>query len=373
MTITIDTMRGRLLTLDEVHNRLARTEPMKAEPFTVGDAIRFSAEHDYHHGLLAQAGSDTVPVRVSLGLGQHARSYPLTRDSLEAACQTFGFKRDYVRDCPAALLVPHMNYWFREGLMDKRGKRDFQFIVDDQERMVAFTKQGLAPFSNLALLDQAVASIHKRFGTTEILADYKFHHNLRSTVLRLIVPEASQHLLGTGTADDDWTVGVQLKNSLTGQSQTSFEGYLFRWVCTNGQIDTRAASGSFTRRKDSTEAEVYEWARASVDEVLGGLEGALDAVQRLAQIGIEGSLADALRDVFDHYRIPLQYRPRIIRHLEEYEGEITMYVVMNAITQAANDPSMEPAAVESLLRIGGDFPYTADQRCGACHRLMHKH
>ncbi len=370
MSITIDEMSAKLLTLEQLRLQLARSEPVKAIPFTIGDGIRFSAEPGYHHGMSARDADEPMPVYVDLGGGP----LQLTRTALEEASAAVNLKKDYVRDCPAELVVPHLNYWFREGLFGKRKSRDFQFVVNDDGHAVTFTKRGLTPFSNMALLEQATAMIYKRFGRdTQILADYKLHHSLRSTTMRLVVPEASRALTGTGTDDDQWTIGLQLKNSLTGQSQTSFEGYLFRWVCTNGQIDTRAASGAYTRRKDATEAEVWEWARQSVDEALGGLEGALDVVHRLTQVIIEGSLADALRDVFEHYRISLVHRPKIIRYLEQYDGEITMYVVMNAITQVANDPTLEPSAVESLLRIGGDLPYTADQRCGACHRLMHQH
>ena len=87
-------------------------------------------------------------------------------------------------------------------------------------------------------------------------------------------------------------------------------------------------------------------------------------------------LTGTLRDVFSHYRISIHLRSKIIKILEEHDGEITMYVIQNAITQPPNEVDLEPSAVDSLLRVGGDLTYTANERCGAdnpCGRLLHSH
>lgn len=367
MTITVNDMEASLLTLDELREKLAATEALSPAYFSVGDPIRFEAEPSYNHGVTAKAADELVPVYVTLG---DNRPLQLTRAALEEMSLTVGLSRDNIATCPAELIIPWLNHWYRGGLAAKRGKHDYQFMVDtEQHQAVAFAKAGLAPFSNLKLLDCAEEMIHHRFGEGAVVVDPKLSHTLRQTTMRLVVVGVGGDVL----PDDTWSLGIQLKNSLTGASQTSMEGYLFRWVCTNGQIDTRASSGTYTRRKDSTEDEAYVWARDAVNNVLGGLEHSLDAVRSLTEIGIDGRLSDTLRDVFEHYRIALVHRPKVIRYLEEYDGEITMYVIMNAITQVANDSSLPPAVVESLLRVGGDFPYSADQRCGACHRILHTH
>lgn len=375
MTVTVDMMRSKLHTVEQARAVLGKTEPMRPHAFSVGDtSLKFRAEPGWNHGVKAKDGNEPVGVYARIGMGDYAYEYQLTRSSLEETCLAFGFPRSYVNTCPAELLIPHMNYWFREGLLDQPAKkRDFQFLISDT-RAVAFARQSLKPFSNLALLDQALAGIRERYGSeAEVLVDYKMSHTLRQTYLRLIVPSADTVIADSGTRDDVWSRGIAIKNSLTGASQTAIEGYLFRWVCTNGQIDSRANSGVWTRRKDATEAEVYSWARQAVDEALSGLDGAFDALGDLTQLTIDGSLGDTLRDVFEHYRIPIHQRPKIISILEDYDGEITMYVVMNAVTQVANEHGLDPNVVDSLLRVGGDLPYTADQRCGTCHRMLHSH
>jgi hypothetical protein len=84
------------------------------------------------------------------------------------------------------------------------------------------------PFSNLRLLERALEGIEAHYGAGEVLVDSKFAHSLRRTDIRLIVPENRRAMHRTGTDDDTWSAGIQLKNSLIGDVQTSIDGYLFR-------------------------------------------------------------------------------------------------------------------------------------------------
>lgn len=194
MSITVTDMSSKLLTLDQIAQVLQRSEPVTTHPFTVGDAIRFEAARDFNHASKAKDGDEPIGVYVTHGRPGFQHSFQLTRNTLEETCLTFGFPRAYVRDCPAELLVPHMNYWYREGLFNapRKGK-DFQFLING-DTAVAFTKQGMASFSNLALLEQAVAAITATHGDVTILADYKFSHTLRSTALRLILQIGRAHV-----------------------------------------------------------------------------------------------------------------------------------------------------------------------------------
>jgi len=143
---------------------------------------------------------------------------------------------------------------------------------------------------------------------------------------------------------------------------------LFRWWCTNGAIDTAASSGVWNRRQGQGE-DVYDWARMAVDDVLGGLEHSLDAVQNLVDVTLEGEVNETLRDIFQQYRVPAGEREAIIRQLVESD-QLTMYAVMQAITQVANRHDMNPLHAEHLMRVGGDIPHVANDRCGSCRRIL---
>lgn len=370
MTITVADMRSKLLTLDEVHTALSRTEPLATYNFTVGDSVRFKLDDGWYERLNELDGTDPVNAYVQLGRGPGVTEHRLTKDAILEATSVCGISKTYAARCPAPLLEPHLNYWFREGLATKPGHRDYQ-LLSAGGNGAAITRSSIVPFSNLRLLEEALAGIRAHHGpNTEILADYKFNHSLRRTHLRLIVPGTVRDITGVGDQDHPWCLGLQVKNSLTGESRTSIDGYLFSFTCTNGAIDTHATSGAWTRRGGGTEDQVYDWARHAVDEVLGGLEGSLDAVQDMVTIPIEGHANDVLRDVFEHYRVPLPERARIIEALIEAGGPLTMYTVMAAITAVANDASLDPAHVENLLRMGGDLPHAATSRCDACQRLL---
>ncbi len=365
-SITVETMRPKLLSLDTVRATLAATEPLSTVEFALGDQIHFEVEPGWQHGIDTRQDND--PVEAVARIGGH--DFPLTKAALLEAGSVCGLPKAYTARLPAELLAPQLNHWFQRGLAERRGAtRDYQLLVAAGLGS-ALTRASVTPFSNLRLLDEAEAGIRDAYGTdAEILVDYKFTHSLKRTHLRLIVPGHQRTITGTGTAEDIWSVGLQVVNSLTGDAKTAIEGYLFRWWCTNGATDTAASSGSWTRRSNGTDADVYEWARGAVDAVLGGLEPALDAVQALTEIPVDGSVTDVLRDVFTHYRIPVSDRTRITNNIIDAEGPLTMYSVMAAVTEAANGLT-EPAHIDNLLRVGGDLAHTATGRCGQCRRLM---
>lgn len=368
MSVTVEQMRPRLHTMSQLRDILATSEPLHHEDFTVGKHTRFRIGLGWQHGIDTKDADDPVYAAILLGGGRHLREHRLSKDALLQATSAIGLSKTYAARCPAPLLEPQLNYWFREGLHERKGTRDWRLLIHD-DLAVGITKPSIVPFSNLRLVDIAEQAIKARYGDDEILADYKLSHTLRRTTLRLVVPAASRTMHGTGTAADEWSLGLQLGNSLLGDAPTGLDGYLFRWVCTNGQIDARASAGQW-RRRAGNDDEVYQWATAAIDTVLGGLEPAFDAVQRLADIPIKGSVSDVLRDVFTHYTVPLADRTRIIAAVEAIDSDLTMYNLMAAITQAANETGIEPSRVDNLLRLGGDLPHAETSRCGACRRLM---
>ncbi len=370
-SISIDRMRPKLLPLSSVLDTLSSTEPLSTHEFSIGDRVAFEVDAGWQHGIDAKSGGEQVGVRAILGQPGSLREFPLTKDALLAATSLCGMGKGYAARCPAELLEPSLNYWYGRGLAERtRGVKDFQLLATGDVG-AAITRASITPFSNVRLAEEILGGISRRYESQpEVLVDYKFIHSLRRTHLRMVLPAQNRVMTGTGTDNDTWSVGVQLKNSLTGDERTSIEGYLFRWVCTNGAIDTSHSTGAWTRRGNSTEEDVYEWARATVDDVLGGLEPTLDAVQSLTKIPVEGEVNDVLRDVFTHYKVAVPERTRIIENMVEQGGDLTMYSVMAAVTQAANVADIDPAHIDNLLRMGGDLAHTAPGRCGSCRRLM---
>lgn len=358
-----DTMSAKLLTLDAVRERLATTEPVSVHDFTAGDGIRFAIDSVLGHGIDAVDNDAPVPAYVNIGQVGRATEYQLTKSVLTELAGMCGIRPTHALKCPPDLLEAHLNYWFRHGMVLKKGNRDWRFMIAD-DIATTITKQGFAPISNLAILDHTENALKWRWGGLDIMADYKMHHSLRRTDLRLVVLDCpAWTMTGTGVDDDRWSAGVQVRNSLAGHS-ASFEAYLFRWICTNGAIDQTATS-TITRKIDD---DPTEWVTHAVDDVLGGFDEAMAAVQRLTSISVEGHLSDVLKDLFTHYRLTVAERTRITAALLDAEP-LTMYAIMAAITEGANRPGLDPSTIDGLMRVGGDLPHTGAHRCKECLRI----
>lgn len=351
-TITVDSMRAKLYTLDQARTRLATTEPISTTPFQVGTDVAFRVGESWNANLESVKATDPVDATVRV----NGVDMQLTKEALLEAAAITGLTKAYTGRAPSRLTQDALNFWYRAGLVGK----DYQILAANGVAS-AITKSTLQPFSNLRLLDKVLEGIEDKYGVGEVLVDYKLNHTLNSTSLRLIVPESRRNMEDTGTPDDTWSMGVQLDNSLTGADQTQVSGYLFRWWCTNGATNTHS-KGVWSRKSGGQGEEVYDWAKRSVDEILGGLESELDDVQATAYMDLSGDFAAMATDVFNRYKIPLAQRSIITERLID-EGNFTMYALMQAITASANDATMDPKHVSRLLRVGGDLPHVANNRC----------
>lgn len=355
--ITIDDVRDKMLSLDQVREQLATTEPLVEVRLTRNDDLRFHLEPGWNHdsrSLEAEAPVDAT-VRAD------GREFTLTKGALLEATRLCGLTSAYVQRTPARLVEPVLNWFFDGGTTT-----DYKALVVNGQ-VSGISKASVQPFSNLRLTDAVLGAVEHRYGAGEVLADRKFWHDLRSTTLRLVVPEHQRMIEHTGTDNDSWSVGVEILNSLSGDHSTSLQGYLFRYWCTNGSTDTHATSGTWSRR-DGQGDEVYEWARHAVDDVLGGLEGTLDRVQEMANTSIQGETVQILQDVFTRYRVPTQQRQDITNAMVE-TPHLTEYSLMQAVTAAANSPELSPNVVNQLLRAGGNLPHALSSRCESCRRM----
>lgn len=370
-------MRQQLLPLRTVMEALAAHEPLDAVPFTIGDQIHFDVASAWEFGLDAKPVTDMVGVWITIGGGRGKQEFQLSKEALRSFVAQTGMPYGYAERLPAQLLGPQLNYWYREGLIEKaRGNPDFK-ILTSRGKAVALAKQTAKPFSNVQLLHHVMAGIETFYGDgVTIMADPKFSHSLLQTRVRLVLPTISRTITGSSEPNDDWSVGVLLKNSLNGNGKTSVEGYLFRWVCSNGAIDVRNPFGGTWSRGGpgsyGQEADVHQWAQATVGELLAHIDHSLDAVQAMTEVTLQGNVADVLKDVFETYKIRANDRPKIIELLSHHQ-RITMYEVMQAITQVANAAKLEPTMVETLQRLGGELPHAASSMCDSCRRLSHSH
>jgi hypothetical protein len=368
-TIDIEEMRGKLLTLDQARERLEATEHLAQYTFdtTGGNDVKFNFHPKWNVGLKEQADLFVTEGTISID-GFERR---LTKEAALKAASEIGLPSAYVLKTPPKMIEEQLNYWFANGCGTDKGK-ELKMLASDAAGL-AFTRATVNPYSNLELIDNAVAAITEKYGTDDILVDYKFHHDLNSTNMRLIVPSHVRHIGSARAAksqDDPWSVGLELRNSIIGAESLEIRGYLFAWWCTNGATSTFASSGKYRRRPTADPSEAYDWARTVVDEVLGGLEHELDAVESLTQIPLEGELNETLHGIFESYNVPTRSRELVMANLVESD-DLTAYGLMNAITGAANNDELSPSAIAQLLTAGGNVAHHMSDRCTNCHGTGH--
>lgn len=359
--ITIDEMRPSLLTLDEVRERLQPTENLSQFEFSTDgqDHVKFEFPDNWNKDLELLGDTDTTAATVDV----NGTVRPLTKQAILQATTSAHMNSKFVENVPAELLGINMDYWYTHG--NKRQK-----LLASPDAAVAFTRDTVTPFSNIELLDRVVQALETKFNTDDILVDFKFHHDLKQTIIRLIVPSQYREIgsARASSSEDPWSVGVELRNSIIGASSTELNGYLFAWWCTNGATSTYASSGKYRRKPTANPEDAYEWAASVVDDVLGGLEGELDGVQELTSIPLEGELNETLGSMFDRFNVPVRTREAVIINLADSD-DLSAYGLMNAITQAANNPDLTYGAISSLLEAGGKLSHVLGDRCDVCHRF----
>lgn len=381
--VDFDAMKEKLLDLDTVKERLAETEPLAqvVTPVRAKTAayVKFGGDIDpeeegkpvkptWFKGEL----TDPAPAWLYIPGGE---VYQLTVQAASQLASEAHITRGYQKLVDGAELTHDVNYWLSSRFpADKEIKLLVGGAGHDQEGNQAqlaraVCRTTIEPFSNLAMLDKMLTGLAKQYGETEVLADYKFHHDLERTHLRLIVPGYQRVIKGTKVHDDTWSTGLDYYNSLIGLRQTRLQGYLFRWVCTNGNTDTATQTGGFERR-GQTEADALEWITNAVDEVLGGLEPALDQVQKTVSEPVAGNVVPILKGLFREFGIPKKERTRILETMADTEGDLSMYDLLSAVTMTANIEELDDRDVTRLLDLGGHITNASTGLCGNCHQLL---
>lgn len=352
-TVTLDQMKDKLLTIDQVTTLLQKTEPLSTDHLSSVSKVKFKLNPDWAMGIDALKGTEVVGAAMTID----GKEKPLTKDAAFQAGSNFGLPASYMKKVPASYIEGLLNYHYSGGFGDTEYN-----VLSVADNIAAFTRPTLVPFSNLQLLENTVQGIQNRHGAnTPIFADYKISNSLLQTDVRLIIPAEERVMDDTNMKDvpsnstDVWLAGIHLSNSLIGKKQTALESYMFRWWCTNGATTMQDDVGVWSRRVDGQQENVYDWARDTVDDILGGMEYRFDQVQALTQLNVSGNVADVLREIFAQYEVPVSQRDQIMAALLESEN-LTMYSIMNAITSIANEDGLEARRADRLMRIGGAIP-----------------
>jgi hypothetical protein len=359
---------GKLISVDDAMKVLQTSEPMDQVEFALdgSDKVHFTLPEGWNYDIKDQPGDFVTDCRIKIA----GEEWDLTKEALLSITSAIGLQKPYVMKTPGPLLEPQVNYWVNNyGVAQAE---EMTLLARDRFGM-AFVPSSKTVFPNIPILERVLDCARARFKTDEFFIDHKLAHTLERTALRVIVPSYTKSINSERSlrGDDEWSLGIQITNSLTGHPETrlNVSGYLFAWWCRNGSISTHATSGNYNRRVQGQDYdEVMAWISSASDHIFEDLGLELVDVENLTQIGLTGELNDVVNDVFRQFKIPVPARKGIVSALIDSE-DLSGYGLMQAITQAANDPSLTDRVKETTMRVGGVVPGVLSERCPECHRL----
>lgn len=203
------------------------------------------------------------------------------------------------------------------------------------------------------------------------------HWNNQSDLrVDVILPEGFERGIGGDPGLGDVTRGgVRIGQDRKNNTAPWIQPYLYRLVCTNGmevpdqglKIDVRGAE----------EREIEALFEAEIARAVDRLEADIQAFYDLRNTPLGTDPTGALHRAAAEQNLPLRTVGRmedLVPALmdETNGGEITMFDIVNLMTNQANDPELgsRSSSLRNLQRAGGTLVNDHAERCGTCHSRL---
>lgn len=376
-SVPFDAAAAGMLTVEEARERLAPGDQLGSVVFECGDPDLTIVHED---GWFARGLTEPAPAWLDV---PGAGTFQLTHQAAKQIGSTARIPQRLQEFLPEAVLGDAVNFALRKGLGSKRALK----LLTVGEGVtpggvpvplaVAQCRDTITPFSDAVLLDTVLRCVRGRFGDEAAdgaCVDFKFWRDLEHTSFRVVVPAVQTVVLGTADEADAWCYGVEVRNSLTGLKQTTVSGYLFRFPTLAGCLDVEHASGGFQRR-NSTPELAYAWTAEACGDIFGGAESAFNGLQELVKQPLAGNYSRVVRQLFRDNGIAKEQQMRVLSTLEDFDGDLSMYDLMNVGIEAANLPDLGWRQATCLMLYGGDVLHRGGGMCdgtlrNGCRRLL---
>lgn len=194
--------------------------------------------------------------------------------------------------------------------------------------------------------------------------------------LDVIAPENFERGIGGDTKVGDLTagglrMGLDKKHNLAPWTQT----LLYRYFCTNG-MSIPDPTLKVEARAQSVEEVLAEFERAA-DRAFRQAEGAIESFYAMREESVENPERTLLRmateaGLPDRTRVRLAERIPAMMEQDDTEGTVSMFDLVNLITNQANDPSIRGRSGPrmALEQAGGEVVTSHAERCGRCQSVL---
>jgi len=269
--------------------------------------------------------------------------YGVSQLSMEATgilAAKVGLPRPYLRKIPksefSSLVLPHLNYWYRNQLA---GNVIRLLNIDDR----TLTVVPRADFEHIKISD-IVALAEKQLG--DLVAGYhKFYvSNFDTFYFSIVTTREIQAVKG-----DPLNAGIRIRHSISGQSSTMIQAYVFRQWCTNGATAEDHIDCWFRRRGNN---DFGNWVQKSILEANKAFDREVDRLARLAEKPVGDNISKVVDGILTRSKIPkgLQKEVRNTFMNEDYFDK-------------------HPLARGLLDRVASHLSYHS-KLCPVCHKIM---
>lgn len=192
----------------------------------------------------------------------------------------------------------------------------------------------------------------------------------------IILPEGFTTGIGGDPGVNDITRGgVRIGQDRKNNSAPWVQKFLYRLVCTNGM--EVPDQGLKISAHGASEVEIEALFEAEVARAVSTLDEEIQAFYELRQERLGSDPTGALRRAALEQNLPL----RTVGNLEDLVpalvdesngGEISMFDVVNLMTNQANNPSIDvrSSTRRNLQLAGGNLVNDHMERCGTCHSRL---
>jgi hypothetical protein len=193
-------------------------------------------------------------------------------------------------------------------------------------------------------------------------------------LLDVIVPEDFDRGVGGDSKVNDILLGgITIEQNRKQNLAPQVAPYMYRLACTNGMV-TRQDVDKIDARGSSVE-EVLAELETLAQRVFSRVEAEMEAFYDLRSQRVDNPERTLLR-MAEERGIPTRTAHRLLERVpamdDDNEGEVSMFDLVNLVTNQANDPSIagRSSVRRALETAGGAIVTDHQERCGHCQQSL---
>jgi hypothetical protein len=258
--------------------------------------------------------------------------YPLKPLAQKSICWRLAIPFEYLKRCPADIQAENLNYWITK----EKNERLFFRFKDSYVRAV-FTPR-YKPVDNFEVME--------RLESLGYTPKTKVQCRLDEEFLSLSIPDGRQTFNVNG---DKITPGISIANSEVGLSSLRISAFFLRLKCTNGLV----AKTEVTAVYRHISVKILD----EFPQVLAGVSEKLSEQRDKFRISIESKVDNPLATMqaFNRQFQLGKLEQSAVEWGYGFEPGNTMFHVINAYTQGAQQPELNAESAFRLQKVGGNI------------------